>query len=242
MKKFITTLIIISVILSITIAARYITGNSAPTTISSSAEEKNLQIKPRPTPLNLGNLPKLKIVSDKNNNGIPDPDDMVEGARKDVQNHPNYISTYYYNQGYPPDNEGVCSDVIWRAFKNAGYMLKDMIDKDIKEHQDDYTGLTGGRDPDIDFRRVVNLNTFFKKYATSLTTELIPYDEANLIQWQRGDIVVFNNDDHIAIISDKRSPTGVPFIIHNPKPTTIEADQLGQLQPRIVAHYRYPKQ
>lgn len=30
--------------------------------------------------------------------------------------------------GYPPDNIGVCIDVVWRAFANAGYSLKDMVD------------------------------------------------------------------------------------------------------------------
>ena len=34
----------------------------------------------------------------------------------------------------PPDTEGVCTDVIWRAFKNAGYSLKDMVDEDIKNN------------------------------------------------------------------------------------------------------------
>ena len=25
---------------------------------------------------------------------------------------------------YPPENEGVCTDVIWRALKNAGVFIK----------------------------------------------------------------------------------------------------------------------
>ena len=38
----------------------------------------------------------------------------------------------YYSGGYPPDSEGVCTDVIWRALKNAGYSLKDMVDADMQ--------------------------------------------------------------------------------------------------------------
>lgn len=81
--------------------------------------------------------------------------------------------------GYPPDNEGVCSDVIWRAFKNAGYNLKEMIDEDIKNNLDEYPRVNGEPDTNIDFRRVPNLQVFFEKYATKLTKDI------NIIEeWQ----------------------------------------------------------
>ena len=54
------------------------------------------------------------------------------GARKDAEIHPRYNGAYY-DGGYPPDDIGVCTDVIWRAFKNAGYNLKDMVDNDISK-------------------------------------------------------------------------------------------------------------
>ena len=56
--------------------------------------------------------------------------DIVQGARIDAENKPNYRSAYYAG-GYPPDDEGVCTDVVWRALKNAGHTLKDMVDADI---------------------------------------------------------------------------------------------------------------
>ena len=81
--------------------------------------------------------------------------------------------------GYPPDNEGVCSDVIWRAFENAGYNLKEMIDEDIKNNLDDYPRVNGTPDTNIDFRRVPNLKVFFEKYAMKLTEDI------NIIEeWQ----------------------------------------------------------
>ena len=55
---------------------------------------------------------------DYNDNMIDDYSDFVLGARKDVENKPTYVSKYY-DVGYPPDNEGVCTDVIWRAFKEV---------------------------------------------------------------------------------------------------------------------------
>ena len=79
------------------------------------------------------NIMELYSDIDKDNDDIDDYHDILQGARIDAQNKVNYKSAYY-DGGYPPDNEGVCTDVIWRAFKNAGYILKDLIDIDIQKN------------------------------------------------------------------------------------------------------------
>ncbi|WP_264740881.1 DUF1287 domain-containing protein [Cytobacillus firmus] len=56
--------------------------------------------------------------ADSNQNGIADPLDMVLTARKEVEQRTPYKSEYYAG-GYPPDGEGVCTDVIWRGFQGA---------------------------------------------------------------------------------------------------------------------------
>ena len=93
--------------------------------------------------------------TDYDNDGIDDYTDILEGAKKEAKNKPTYKSAYY-SGGYPPENEGVCTDVIWRALKNAGYLLKDMVDEDIKNNIDCYPKLKGKIDPNIDFRRVIS--------------------------------------------------------------------------------------
>jgi uncharacterized protein YijF (DUF1287 family) len=186
-------------------------------------------------------VPRITVGTDRDGDGLCDLQDIVEGARKDAANKPVYTDKYYRG-GYPPDNEGVCTDVIWRAFKNAGYNLKDMVDKDIREHKGSYPAVNGRPDPNIDFRRVRNLYVFFKKYATSLTLELKPYDIENLSQWQGGDIVTFSNPGHIAIISDRRRNDGIPYIIHNAGPYTREGDDLLYWMSSITGHFRFPKQ
>ncbi|GAV23048.1 DUF1287 domain-containing protein [Carboxydothermus pertinax] len=182
---------------------------------------------------------KVVIRHDQDGDGLYDLDDIVQGARLEVARKPRYKSAYYQG-GYPPDNEGVCTDVIWRAFKNAGYDLKEMVDQDIKEHPEAYPRVGGKPDPNIDFRRVPNLDVFFRRHARSLTLKLIPGDPENLKEWQGGDIVVFKNPQHIAIISDRRRPDGVPYLIHNAGPYPREADELLWWLPGIVGHYRFP--
>ncbi len=150
------------------------------------------------------------IISNKDydNDGIDDYTDILLGAKKEAENKPIYKSAYYAG-GYPPDSEGVCTDVVWRAMKNAGYSLKDMVDEDIKNHVDKYPRVAGKPDPNIDFRRVPNLKVYFERNAINLTTDLSKIEE-----WQPGDIVIFGTS-HIGIISDKRNKKGIPYLIHN---------------------------
>ena len=169
---------------------------------------------------------------DANQNGIDDYQDILFGARMDADNHPTYDGRYW-DMGYPPNDIGVCTDVIWRAFKNAGYNLRAMVDSDILisneiDYHIDYP------DSNIDFRRVGNLQVFFSKYAQSLTLDI--YD---ISEWQPGDIVVFNGK-HIGIISDRRNRDGIPYVIHNSGQPLREEDVLekrAKIDP-ISGHFR----
>ena len=176
------------------------------------------------------NIELITSQVDYNNNGIDDYTDIMLGAREDAKNHPTYKSAYY-DGGYPPDNEGVCTDVVWRAFKNAGYSLKDMVDADIIIRLEDYHNVEKP-DPNIDFRRVKNLKVFFDEYAQILTTDIDDYE-----QWQPGDIVIFGDNTHIGIVSDVRNSKGQPYIIHNSGQFLREEDALKFWTP--TAHYRF---
>ena len=175
---------------------------------------------------------------DNNNNGVADVLDIVNGANKEVLNKTKYISNYFAG-GYPPETEGVCTDVIWRGFKEANINLKDLIDEDIKNNTKLYPRVQGKPDPNIDFRRVPNQDVFFSRNCTSLTTVVKARDEENLKQWQPGDIVVFiKGYEHVGIISNKRDKNGIPYVIHNTKPhATIR--KLSWFTAPIHGHYRW---
>ncbi|HIE11847.1 MAG TPA: DUF1287 domain-containing protein [Desulfotomaculum sp.] len=156
----------------------------------------------------------------------------------EVKRGTSYDAGYYAS--HPPEGRGACTDVIWRAFREAGYDLKKMVDDDIRAAPEAY-GSTGSRpDPNIDFRRVSNLAVFFKRHAQELTTEVRPGDQENLANWQPGDIVLFGPPyEHIGIISDKRRSDGVPLLIHNAGPRAAEGDYLLHWPSRITHHFRY---
>ncbi|WEV66507.1 DUF1287 domain-containing protein [Bifidobacterium sp. ESL0764] len=180
---------------------------------------------------------KLKSSVDYNHNGIDDYSDFVQGARKDANVHPTYDDSYVQG-GYPADNRGACTDTIWRAFKNAGYSLKDMVDADIAAHPADYRNAASNFDTNIDFRRTAVLDVFFKKYGQALTT-----DTAQTDQWQQGDLVFFANqkhNGHIGMVSDRRDDQSIPYLIHNMGQKDRENDYLNQPNHMpILAHYRF---
>ena len=132
---------------------------------------------------------------DKDNDGIDDQTDILNSAKEYVSTKPKYQSKYY-GTGYPDDEYGVCTDVVAFALKDAGYDLMELVNEDIINNKDKYD--IDVIDKNIDFRRVKNLDVYFKNNSISLTTDLEQIDK-----WQGGDIIVFK--DHIGIVSDKRN-------------------------------------
>ena len=171
--------------------------------------------------------------NDADQDGMDDYTDILYGAKAEAKRKPTYQSAYY-SGGYPPETEGVCTDVIWRAFRDAGYSLKDLVDQDIQENLEAYPRVEGKPDPNIDFRRVPNLKVYLERNAQSLTTDLTKIE-----QWQPGDIVTFGTT-HIGIVSDLRNQKGVPYLIHNAGQPKREEDVLemwNHFNP-ISGHFR----
>lgn len=216
MKKFLKIMIVVVFIIAVVMII-FVIYHINKTTYT--AEEFGIEI--------------IKSNSDKDRDGIDDYTDILLGARAEAERKPEYKSIYYAG-GYPPGTEGVCTDVIWRALREAGYSLKDMVDKDIAENVAEYPRVNGNPDPNIDFRRVPNLKVYFERNHITLTNDL-----NQIAEWQPGDIVVFGSK-HIGIISDKRNKNGVPYLIHNGGQPNREEDILelyNQYEP-ISGHYR----
>ena len=177
-------------------------------------------------------ITQLQSPHDGDGDGLEDYKDLVWGARAYIATDPHYASKYYAG-GYPDDGLGVCTDVIWQAFRAAGYELKDLVDQDITNHRDAYPFIPV-QDSNIDFRRVNTLDTFFRRHAQVLTCS---FDDP--ADWQPGDIVVFGERDHIAICSDRRNRDGIPFIIHhgNPIENAVEKNQMHRME--VTGHFRW---
>ena len=174
-------------------------------------------------------IEQYKSTLDKDNDGLDDQTDILNNAQAYIVTKPKYKSKYY-NNGYPDDGYGVCTDVIAYSLKNAGYDLRELVNEDIINNRDYYNIKV--IDKNIDFRRVENLKIYFERHTIALTTDI-----TDIEAWQGGDIVIFRK--HIGIVSDKRNRVGIAFIIHHANPYQIfyEEDILST-RDDIVGHYR----
>ena len=150
---------------------------------------------------------------DYDNDGVDDYADILAGARADAEARPAYDGGYYEG-GYPPSDRGACTDVVWRAFAEAGYDLKAMVDADIARDLESYARVVSKSDPNIDFRRAGVLDVFY--------------------------VVVFEGGRHIGIVSDKRDARGTAFLIHNSgQPWREEDYRAYPFCMSVTGHYRW---
>ena len=127
----------------------------------------------------------------------------------------------YQSIGFPwgdvPNNIGVCSDVVVRAYRKLGIDLQHLVNHDMSLNFHAYPSFSQWRlrkpDSNIDHRRVLNLQVFFARAGLSLP---ISYNPRN---YRPGDLVTWNirsGMPHIGIVSDKLAADGItPLIIHN---------------------------
>lgn len=170
----------------------------------------------------------------------PQIEELIASARaqigKTLLYDPDYVRIDY-PMGDVPILRGVCTDVVIRAFRGVGVDLQEAVHKDMKEHFSQYPQLWGLRkpDPNIDHRRVPNLETYFRRSGKSLKITQDPknFHAGDIVSW-----ILDNGRPHIGIVSDRYIPDGSrPLIIHNIGWGTREDDIL--LEYKIAGHFRY---
>ncbi|MDX6765918.1 MAG: DUF1287 domain-containing protein [Candidatus Methylacidiphilales bacterium] len=170
---------------------------------------------------------------------FPAPGAWIEAARAQIGVTVSYDPAYValeYPGGDVPRDRGVCTDVIIRALRDCGGPdLQQAVHEDMRTHFGDYPQIWGLRKPDknIDHRRVPNLQTWFRRRGSALPVTSSAGD------YRPGDIVTSRlpgNLPHIMIVSDRRTTTGVPFVIHNIGRGSQEEDRLFAFP--LTGHYR----
>jgi uncharacterized protein YijF (DUF1287 family) len=162
--------------------------------------------------------------------------DLIKGAKKQIGVTVTYNPAYKvipYPNGDVPAKEGVCTDVIIRAFRDQGIDLQKLIHEDIKANKSKYPNLwkLAKADPNIDHRRVPNLMVLLQSVAS-----VVKKSDA-----RPGDIVVWDVGGgrevlHIGVLSDQMKGR-VPFAIHNIGWGVKEEDVLNSY--KIITMYRF---
>ncbi|MGE3764680.1 MAG: DUF1287 domain-containing protein [Kofleriaceae bacterium] len=170
-----------------------------------------------------------KKVADRDGDGIPDPLDVLIGAKKTVLNADAYTEGYVdiaYPMGDVPRTMGVCTDVIIRAVRNAGLDLQQALHKDIAKSPRSYPMVKGKGNPDIDQRRVATLLPYFKRHWSQRSARLDDPDDP----LRPGDVIFMDTfpkrsgPDHIGILSDRVDDQGLPLVINNWTNGTVTAE------------------
>lgn len=164
---------------------------------------------------------------------------LVAAAVQQTRSHVDYDSAYRkiaYPGGDVPATRGVCADVVIRAYRKLGVDLQVKVHEDMLRHFRAYPDRWGLKapDPNIDHRRVPNLQTFFERAGAELPVSQKPAD------YRPGDLVTWSvppHLPHIGIVTDRKAPSGAPYIVHNIGRGPQMEDMLFAYP--ITGHYRY---
>ena len=142
-----------------------------------------------------------------------------------------------YPGGDVPADTGVCTDVLIRAYRAAGVDLQQKLHEDMTRAFPAYPRLWGltRPDPNIDHRRVPNLQAYFKRHGVERGVTRDPND------YLPGDVVTWmlpGNLPHVGLVTGRRSPGGErPLIVHNIGNGPELEDMLFRFP--ITGRYRY---
>ena len=165
---------------------------------------------------------------------------LLAGARRQIGVTLRYDGAYTrlaYPGGDVPIERGVCTDVVVRAYRDAGIDLQVLVHQDMAKDWPAYPKLWGltRPDPNVDHRRVPNLGTFFTRHGRTLaaTTDPAAYAAGDLVTWR-----LPSGRPHIGIVSDRKTGAGIPLVVHNVGAGTVEEDVLFAYA--VTGHFRYP--
>ena len=196
-----------------------------------------------------GRLTAGPPAHDRDDDGIPDPLDLLIGARKTVLNADAYTAeaegyiAMRYPMGDVPRSIGVCTDVIIRAARNAGIDLQKELHDDIRRARAAYPMVKGAGDPSIDQRRVGTLLPYFKRRWEAHSARLD--DPADPLR--PGDIILMDTfparsgPDHIGILSDHLDAQGLPLVINNWTVGTVTAEMDLLTFVPVLYRFRLPQ-
>jgi hypothetical protein len=157
----------------------------------------------------------------------------LDQTRHEVMYDPAYVRLKYPGGDVPADR-GVCTDVVIRAYRQLGIDLQREVHEDMQRNFSAYPKNWGlsRPDPNIDHRRVPNLQAYLKRQGASLP---VSKDEADYLP---GDLVTCTVPPHLPhIMIVVLGPDHRPWVVHNIGQGPKLEDRLFEFP--LTGHYRF---
>lgn len=163
---------------------------------------------------------------------------LIKAAKDQVGKTIRYNPKYQkitFPLGDVPIEEGVCTDVIIRAFRELELDLQKLVHEDMKKNWNVYPKKWGLKktDSNIDHRRVPNLMTYFQR--KNMVVRDGKFKPGDIVVWDLGGGIL-----HIGLLSNQTTKSIFeerPLVFHNIAHGVQEEDILRSF--KIVGHYRY---
>jgi uncharacterized protein YijF (DUF1287 family) len=162
----------------------------------------------------------------------------IERTMHPVVYDPKYVKIAY-PMGDVPDDRGVCTDVVIRAYRSLGMDLQQLVHEDMAKNFKQYPAkkIWGSKrtDTNIDHRRVYNLQAFFKRFGENLpiTKDAKDYQPGDLVTWQ-----ITPKFPHIGIMVDVATADPDRYMVVHNIANGPQIDDILFAFP-ITGHYRY---
>ncbi len=141
--------------------------------------------------------------------------------------------------GDVPLAKGVAADLVVRCYRKIGIDLQAEIHEDMKANYRLYPQLWGSNsiDPNIDHRRVPNLQRFFSRKGETIK------NSRDASTFKTGDVVLWalsNAETHIGIVvPGPDGEGGAPWVVHHPAGGGVKWEN-AIFDYQILEHFRYP--
>jgi hypothetical protein len=169
-----------------------------------------------------------------------DVDRMLAAAQAQVGVTVRYAPAYQsleFPGGDVPIDRGVCTDVLIRALRAVDVDLQLEVNRDMRANFDAYPDIWGltRPDPNIDHRRVPNLERYLQRHGKSLPTSDDParFRAGDFVSWR-----LETGQPHIGIVSNSRSADGRRYLIIHNIGNGVEVEDV-LFEWKMTGHFRY---
>lgn len=167
-------------------------------------------------------------------------EDLVAAARAQIGVTVHYDPSYQrlaYPGGDVPLDRGVCTDVVIRAYRRIGIDLQERVHKDMRLAWRVSTSRKMGVEIYRYEHRPPTCSEPGHVFPTAWHFDSPDWRACGVPSWRHSRLAASRWLTSIGIVSDRMSPTGRPFVIHNIASGVKMDDVLFAFT--ITGHYRY---